>query len=246
MQHNFKFLCKKPVVHEHEEEKNELLLKVFEQKILPESIDLIDKMPYVYNQLDIGSCTANASLYCYKFVFKEIEPSRLYLYYKARELSNSEMYDNGSTITDNMMILKSNGVCEEKLYPYNVKKFTEKPSIECDIDAHKHKILLPKKIKQNLYDIQCALSNNHIIAFGLLVKQSIMNIDNSNYIYDPFASEQVLGGHALTICGYDNKTKLFKIRNSWGSDWGNSGNFYVPYNVILDKTCSFDFWIIEK
>ena len=239
-----KFCCKKPVVNDEEEDKN--LLKIFPQKILPESVDLTDQMPDVYNQLDIGSCTANATSYCYKFVYKDIEPSRLYLYYKARELSNSEKYDNGSTITDVMMVLKNNGVCEEHLYPYDVKKFADKPSEECNINAHQHKIISPKKVKQNLYDIKCALNDGHIIAFGLLVKQSIMNLNNSNYIYNPFASESVLGGHALTIIGYNQKDQLFKIRNSWGLEWGNDGNFYIPYNIIMDKAATFDMWLIEK
>jgi len=42
------------------------------------------------------------------------------------------------------------------------------------------------------------------------------------------------GGHAMCVVGYDD-TKYggaFEILNSWGTDWGNSGYIWIPYQVF--------------
>lgn len=40
----------------------------------------------------------------------------------------------------------------------------------------------------------------------------------------------LLGGHAITIVGYDNDKKIFICRNSYGEQWGDRGYFYMPYD----------------
>ena len=58
----------------------------------------------------------------------------------------------------------------------------------------------------------------------------------------PTKNEKVLGGHAVMLCGYDDKTEMFIVRNSWGSEWGDKGYFYMPYDFI--KQYASDFWVL--
>lgn len=37
-------------------------------------------------------------------------------------------------------------------------------------------------------------------------------------------------GHTVVIVGYDDEQQLLKIRNSWGTDLGDSGDFYMTYS----------------
>jgi C1A family cysteine protease len=37
-------------------------------------------------------------------------------------------------------------------------------------------------------------------------------------------------GHCVSIVGYDDDKKHLIIRNSWGSDWGENGYCYMPYD----------------
>ena len=39
----------------------------------------------------------------------------------------------------------------------------------------------------------------------------------------PLRNEQLLGGHAVLIVGFDDNRQKFKVRNSWGTSWGASG-----------------------
>jgi len=41
-------------------------------------------------------------------------------------------------------------------------------------------------------------------------------------------------GHAMLICGYDDDINAFKVLNSWGTDWGNEGYFWLDYAFLKD------------
>ena len=65
-------------------------------------------------------------------------------------------------------------------------------------------------------------------------------------------TEQLLGGHAICIVGYDDTLPVagrangrFICRNSWGTGWGDAGYFYMPYDVIKTTSMSSDFWLIS-
>ena len=53
--------------------------------------DLRNKCPPVYDQLSLGSCTANAIAFAYQFDEKDEEfiPSRLFIYYNERKIENT-------------------------------------------------------------------------------------------------------------------------------------------------------------
>jgi len=61
----------------------------------------------------------------------------------------------------------------------------------------------------------------------------------------PKLEEKTLGGHAVMAVGYDDATKRFLIRNSWGADWGLQGYFTMPYDYLDSRNLSDDFWTIR-
>ena len=70
------------------------------------SVDLRDKCPGIYNQCELGSCTANAIAAAYEFdEIKQNEellfiPSRLFIYYNEREMEDTTNMDSGAEIRD--------------------------------------------------------------------------------------------------------------------------------------------------
>ena len=95
-----------------------------------------------------------------------------------------------------------------------------------------------------LYAIQYAISQNLPVAFGTIVYENFSNL-NEDFIV-PYPSGQTLGGHALLITGYDSETKLFKVQNSWGAEFGDMGVCYMSYDHVLNPEWCFDFWCITK
>ena len=61
----------------------------------------------------------------------------------------------------------------------------------------------------------------------------------------PSTNEQVVGGHAVMAVGYDDSTREFIVRNSWGTTWGIKGYFMMPYAYLMDTNLADDFWTIR-
>ena len=40
----------------------------------------------------------------------------------------------------------------------------------------------------------------------------------------------------MVICGYNDEARAFKVRNSWGTDFGNGGYVMMPYAYITDSS----------
>jgi len=243
-QSNRQFMYQRP---SSEDLFNQHLVKVVNPlsfQSLPPSVDLTDKMPPVYDQGSLGSCSANASCAAYKYAYPLVDPSRLYLYFKDRVRRGSVYCDSGASISDNMNVLLNNGVCSEPLWPYITSNFTITPPLSCDSDASQHKITSPVNISQDSFTIKTYLSNSYPVVCGIACYQSIFNVTAQNPVYNPPPNDVLVGGHAVCLIGYDDSTQLFKIRNSWSDKWGQNGNFYINYNYILDPTKCFDFWVI--
>merc|ERR1711933_589219 len=62
----------------------------------------------------------------------------------------------------------------------------------------------------------------------------------------PKDDDQILGGHAVQACGYDDARKVFIVRNSWGEGWGDRGYFYMPYAYLSDAGLASDMWVMRS
>lgn len=43
--------------------------------------------------------------------------------------------------------------------------------------------------------------------------------------------------HAMVLVGYDDKRHAFRLRNSWGPEWGDKGSIWVDYNFFYHEMC---------
>ncbi len=101
---------------------------------LPVSVDLRKQCPEIYDQGNLGSCTANALGAAFQFgqIKQQIAsfiPSRLFIYYNERVQIHTELSDSGAFIRDGIKSLNRDGVCPESDWPYLITKFTQKPLI---------------------------------------------------------------------------------------------------------------------
>lgn len=219
------------------------------------SIDLTENINIdIYNQLALGSCTGNGIAYCYEYdEYKQkgknlFHPSRLFIYYNEREMEGNVNSDAGAEIRDGIKSIHNIGVCSEDDWPYDISKFTEKPPQKCYEFAKDHQTLQYKRVQQTVEQLNECLHNGFPIVFGFLVYESFQTPDvaNTGKVPMPLENEQVLGGHCVVIVGIDHDNNTFKVRNSWGSEWGDNGYCYFPFEFITNSDYCSDFWTVQK
>ena len=216
---------------------------------LPTSVDWRSKMPPVYNQGQLGSCTANAIAGAIDYERGAqgesfITPSRLFIYYNERAMENTVNSDSGASLRDGIKSVKNLGDCPESEWKYTISKFKTKPPVKCYTDAIKYKVVQYQRVTVGINSLKQALSLKPVV-FGFTVYESFESdtVAFTGIVPMPKKSESVAGGHAVVACGYNDSSQSVICRNSWGSDWGVGGYFYMPYSYFTGKLTS-DYWVI--
>ena len=216
---------------------------------LPGSVDLRSKINIMYDQGQLGSCTANALCYSYKLNDPTFQPSRLFLYYNERALDGDILDDAGSTLTQGINALIKYGVCSEAIWPYNIAKFTNKPPTNAFTEGLLHQVVSASRVLQTADSMKGCLYSGQPFVLGILVYSSFQTQQVANTGYVPMPNtlrERLLGGHAIICVGYNDTKKVWIMKNSWGSNWGDNGYFYLPYDYLLSKKLAGDMWKITK
>ena len=217
---------------------------------IPRSVDWRAGMPPVYDQGDLGSCTANAIAAAVDYERKKqgesfISPSRLFIYYNERVMENTVASDAGASIRDGIKSVKNEGDCREKEWPYDIKKFATKPNAKCYADALKYRAVKYLRVETEIVPLKKALAERPVV-FGFTVYESFESsaVAKTGIVPMPKTSETALGGHAVCAVGYDDQKQTVICRNSWGASWGDKGYFYLPYDYFTSKLTG-DYWEIQ-
>ncbi len=181
--------------------------------------------------------------------------SRMFVYYNERAMENTVDTDAGASLSDGISVLHTQGVCNETVWPYDVSKFSDKPTTEAFDDAKNceeanynstsaTQDLNPAdtaSVELDLNVIKTILSANCPIVCGIQVYSELESQDvaDSGILPMPSDSSNSLGGHAIAFAGYDDSKNSFLMRNSWGTSWGTSGAsgvrgyFWLPYDYMM-------------
>jgi C1A family cysteine protease len=212
------------------------------------SVDLRSKMPPIVDQGNIGSCTANALCGIVEYLHPHLTGSRLFLYYNERAIEGNVLSDNGAYIHDGIKSLETNGICPESMWPYDVTKYISQPPKICYKAALNHKVLKANNIHNDITSMKSALIAGHPFVVGILVYSSFESdvVKQTGMVPMPIGTDTLLGGHAVVCVGYDDTNNLFIMRNSWGTQWGDHGYFYLPYAYLASSTLTSDLWCLTK
>lgn len=220
-----------------------------------------NKCSFVYDQGNLGSCTANAfcAAYCIlqnvKFTTVKHQPSRLFLYFYERLIEEpthniAKLTDSGADVINGVDYVKKNGICSEINWPYNIAKYNLMPPVKCNVDATTHKIsnyhTLP--LGPNLLsNIKIAINNSTPVLVAMAVYESFESdaTAKTGSVTMPKPTEACLGGHEMCIVGYTDDKKLFTVLNSWGAGWGSGGFCYIPYDYFTNHNLAFEFVVFN-
>ena len=229
--------------------------KVTKPMARPALVDLVvtKLFPPIWDQEKLGACVAHGTGRCFMYALgKEKLPewmvSRLMIYYDARIPENSTASDDGCQIRDAIKTLNRYGVCAESEWPYIIDKFAIKPPEQCYIDGLNGQLLSYSRVSQTVQGLETCLAEGYPIVCGISVYESFESdaVAATGMVPMPSHNEGFLGGHCITIVGYDNKKQLFKCANSWGISWGQQGYFFIPYAYLLSSSLADDFWQLQK
>ena len=219
------------------------------QGISPTRVDLRANCSPVEDQGDLGSCTAFAVAkgvreYLQRTHGEQATPlSALFAYYETRKLRNAVDKDSGATITDAMKAIATAGAAPEALSPYNIDVFTKKPSAAAYKAAPQWKLTTGVQLA-GLDDVKKALARKQPVVFGMIMYNTFNQVGADGLLPMPQNGDIMVGGHAVMVAGYDDKTKVLIVKNSMGTGFGDHGYFYMPYAYVTPDNV-MDIWTAQ-
>lgn len=212
---------------------------------LPASFSL--EMPPIGNQGEEFSCIGFACAYA----------ARSYQYHRDNQISYTDYNDKFSpeflynsikasgdcqiptNYRNALEFLKNYGVCTWAKMPYSsTNGCSILPNQEQKDNASLFKIVDYKRIKITTDNyIKRILQENNPILIGVQLDAGFKS--KTNNVTWKTQEGQLLGGHAMVICGWDDNRDggAWKVMNSWGTDWHDNGYGWISYdyldNVVL-------------
>lgn len=211
-------------------------------------VDLSATLPPVFDQGQLGACTGNALAGALSYIHPTIQNfSRLFIYRGERAIEHTLTQDSGAQIRDGIKFLSKVGCCSETSWPYDIRRFITLPPKTCFVEASSYKISQYVRL-QTLDDMLQCLSAGYPFVFGFTVYDAFESsaVADSGVLNLPVPGEKVVGGHAVVAVGYDMLTRRFKVRNSWGPQFGIQGHFTIPFEYLENRNLSNDFWTVRK
>lgn len=221
---------------------------------LPSEADLSAQpdMPPIYDQGQLNSCTANAIAAAVDFdnhlqTQKFLTPSRMWVWYQERVIEGTVTQDAGAYIRDGAKVVASLGVCPDSDWPYDPATFANAPPPKDYSDALGDRVLTYAAVPQDLWSLKSVLAGGRPVVFGFTVYSSFesQQVANTGILPMPSPSEAVVGGHAVVLVGYNDAVDRFRVRNSWGTGWGQQGYFEMPYLYVTSASLASDFWVMQ-
>jgi C1A family cysteine protease len=235
---------------------------------LPAAVDLRPYFPPVWDQQQLGACTAHAAAALIGYFEKKalgraIDASRLFIYKATRDLTGSTG-DSGAFLRTTMEALAVFGAPPEQYWPYDGSpaasngRLDLEPSAFCyafarSFESVKYFRLDPAAAPpgQVLANIRSHLAAGLPSMFGFPAYDEYMNAGADGKVAFPAPKSQLAGGHANVAVGYDDHLAIgpdigaLLVRNSWGTSWGMQGYAWLSYKYVTQSLAA-DWWTVLK
>jgi hypothetical protein len=193
------------------------------------------------NQGKYNNCTnyAVASIMEDLRGFNSNDLSRFYLWTKARLYEGRFPKNEGVYSRTVMNILNKQGI-EVRL------NHTENPNYKPNnIDDLTARAVRGNGVQylrgRNITDIKRGLVEGYGVYIALRVTNEISRYTGG--IIDKIKNPNYGFGHAVHCIGYNNTNNYLLIKNSWGTSWGENGNFRINYDSF--NNIVYDIWLIK-
>lgn len=234
--------------------------------ILPKFVDLRPLYPPVYDQGALGSCVANASCGCIQILQPSFLGSRMFLWYQTRLMEKTQTQNVGCYIHDAVTVLETLGIPAEVDYTYDAVvangKFAVAPPASVYPLALKHLAVQTYNLPNDPQQQKGALSLGFPWMTGIALYTNLepptagnfaihggyvngVLVKGTGIISMPGPKDTIFGYHAVCIVGYDDDKHWWIVRNSWGTQFGDNGYYYLPYELMVMCYAMSDNWMIQ-
>lgn len=217
---------------------------------------LIPERTPISNQLDIGSCVANAWCDALEILdglegTDDVEQlARLLLYYWARYMHMATDRDEGTYLRAGAHQLLTIGIVEERYFPYTKENvFPQEVPLDLTTMASNNRLEGFYRVistdQERLEEIDLAIRANHPVVFGAPVSEEFCRYEGGYTIFT--RPDTWVGRHAMIIVGVRRRAGRFEflLRNSWGLGWGDDGHVWVDQDYV-DWDEFEDIWVGTK
>lgn len=212
--------------------------------VTAKNIDLSRGFTDIKSQGEQGACMSFSMVSVFEYFLKKNHAkspdlSEQFLYYNARKRTGREQYDEGSNSVASIQTLSEEGICSEELWPYKVDAYAEEPLPEAYKDAKTRLVKRAVMVEKKIDTIKSALVDGLPVIFSVDIFPSFGKGING-FIAMPTDEEvntlKESGenhAHAMVFCGFNEEQRVFKVRNSWGKDFGDRGYCYLSYDYVM-------------
>ena len=233
----------------------------------PAKVDLRPYMSPVEDQSQSNSCAANAVAGAYEYLATRAalrdgeetvgDISRLFIYYVGRKRDQYNYGENtflkprdeGMTLRGAIEAVQQKGAALQASWPFELDKVNDMPSKAAFEEAMRYKVGDAIKIPLDLDKMRQCLSDGFPIVFGLKLTAAFFYPPYDGFIPTPDPNDPQSashGLHAMLIVGYNDRQRVFIVRNSWGSGWGVDGNCFLGYDYVANSEFNFvDMYAIQ-
>jgi C1A family cysteine protease len=147
--------------------------------------------------------------------------------------------DQGSTPSDTFDILTSQGVDTMADYWQGNFDYTTQPDANERANAANWKLsgYTPINTGSGIKaGVEQAIASGLPVAISIPVYRSFEEISQqqaTDYSYYPTQGDQYMGGHEITIIGYNSSG--VRVQNSWGTSWGDGGYINLSWNYLANQ-----------
>jgi len=147
----------------------------------------------------------------------EFSPRSIYVEAKEHDEFPGNNYE-GTTLSGGVKALQNVGAALESDWPYSQKAPLRPP-------ARRFRIQRFDGLTTTAQIID-ALKGGAVVPAALQVTDDFMHVGSDGHLTVRPGSP-ILGGHSVTIVGWNDKTTEFKFANEWGERWGANGFGFI-------------------
>jgi cathepsin K len=117
----------------------------------------------------------------------------------------------------------------------------QKNAVTWNADKSKFRIAGVRKIPLEINKIKAEINAGNAIWFGAKLNKEFYQaaptkvVKRDAFLNAEKSSDSHAAGHAMAIVGYDDGIKAFKVQNSWGDGFGESGYVFIDYDLMVDR-----------